>query len=378
MAAMGCSTLDNAVKCRSADPDTKVAGCTALIESGRLPTKNLSIVYFNRGTAYSTKGDHDHAIQDFSVAIRLNPNYASAYNDRGAAYYDKGDYDNAIRDYNEAIRLNGSIAAAFYGRGESYNRKGDFDPAIQDYNEAIRLNPHFVYAYNARGAAYRNKGAYDRAIQDYNEAIRLNPNFALAYNNRGEAYDHKGDYDHAIQGYNEAIRLNPNLAAPYANRGGAYFLESNLSAAIPDFEHAISTAPSSRSALYAALMLHLAVKRQGHDDAQLLTPVAAAADLSKWPGPVLKLDLGQMTAGEVMAAATKASADKQEGQVCEANYFTGEDALFHHQRTTAMARLKAASEGCPERDGAYRRAVVELKRLGASAAPVNASTSPVK
>jgi hypothetical protein len=43
-------------------------------------------------------------------------------------------------------------------------------------------------------------------------------------------------------------------------------------------------------------MLHVIMKRQGHDDAQQLARVAAAADLSKWPGPVLKLDLGQMTA----------------------------------------------------------------------------------
>ena len=59
-------------------------------------------------------------------------------------------------------------------------------------------------------------------------------------------------------------------------------------------------------------MLHVALKRQGHDDAQQLASVAAAADLSKWPGPVLKLDLGQMTADEVMVAAANAVADMAE------------------------------------------------------------------
>jgi hypothetical protein len=39
--------------------------------------------------------------------------------------------------------------------------------------------------------------------------------------------------------------------------------------------------------------------------------VAAAADLSKWPGPVLKFDLGQMTADDVMKAATNADANIQ-------------------------------------------------------------------
>jgi hypothetical protein len=70
-----------------------------------------------------------------------------------------------------------------------------------------------------------------------------------------------------------------------------------------------------------------------------------------------------------MAAAANADAQRQKWQVCEANYFTGEDALLHHQRTTALARLKAARDGCPKADGSYDAALVELKRLGAPAAP---------
>src|ERR1700733_580249 len=52
-------------------------------------------------------------------------------------------------------------------------------------------------------------------------------------------------------------------------------------------------------------------RRQGQDDAQQLARVAAVADLSKWPGPVLKLDLGQMTANEVLTAAASPGSDKE-------------------------------------------------------------------
>jgi hypothetical protein len=86
-------------------------------------------------------------------------------------------------------------------------------------------------------------------------------------------------------------------------------------------------------------------------------------------GPVLKLDLGQMTAGEEMVAAAHADADMQKWQVCEANYFTGEDALLHHQQATALARRKAARDGCPKGDTDYAEALAELKRLGVLAVP---------
>jgi tetratricopeptide (TPR) repeat protein len=326
---MGQSRQETVNKCMSGDPDTRIAGCTALIKTRQDTNENLSIIYNNRGNAYNRKGDHDHAIQDFSEAIRLNPNYGY-YRNRGIDYYEKGDYERAI----------------------------------QDFNEAIHLSPNDTFAYVSRGDAYSNKRDYDRAIPDFNEAIRLNPNDASAYYSRGLAYREKGDHDHAIQDFSEAIRLNPKFAAAYEKRGETYLFQSNLTEAVGNFEDAISGAPSSRTAVFAALLLHVAIKREGQDDAQKLASVAAAVDLSKWPGPVLKLDLGQMTADDVMVIA-KAEGDMQKWQVCEANYFTGEDALFHHQRTTALARFKAARDGCPKGDTGYGAALLELKRLGA-------------
>jgi tetratricopeptide (TPR) repeat protein len=335
MAAMGQSRQENLNRCQSVDPDAKITGCTELIKANQDTTKTRAVIYGSRGVGYYSKGDYDRAIQDTDQAILLNPKEPSFY----------------------------------YTRGLAYKKKGDFDRANQDFNEAIRLNPNFERAYYDRGNAYIDKEEYDRAIQEFNEAIRLDPNNANNYNNRGVAYKRKGDYGRAIQDYNQAINLNSNDTIAYFNRGDAYLAQSNLTAAIADFEYTISAAPSSSAAVSATLFLHVVMKRQGHDDAQQLARVAAAADLSKWPGPVLKLDLGQATANEVMMAAASGVSAWQKWQVCEANYFIGEDALLHHQRTTALARLKAARDGCPKGDTDYAAALAELKRLGASAGP---------
>ncbi len=424
MAATGCSTLEDLNKCRSADPDTRIAGCSAVIQASQGKNGNLYLIYNNRGTAYSRKGDHVRAIQDFNEAIHLNPNYADFYHNRGVdysaqrdydhaiqdlndairlrpnyvdAYYDRGnayggrgiaydskndydhaiqDYNQAVRDYTEAIRLRPSYASAYYGRGLAYDSRGierddrdDYDRAIQDYNETIRLSPNKAGAFIYRGLAYNHEGDYDRALQDFNEAVRLNPKDAVAYLGRGATYDHKGDYDRAIQNFDEVIRLNPKDATAYAARGDTYLFQSNLAAAIPDFENAISGAPTPRMAVSTALMLHVAMKRQGRDDSRQLARVAAAADLSKWPGPLLKFDMGKMTAGEVMAAAGNPGDDRQKWHVCQANYLTGEDALLHNQRATALIRLKAARDGCPKWDTGYLAAQAELKRLSAPAVP---------
>ncbi|RMG70207.1 MAG: tetratricopeptide repeat protein, partial [Chloroflexi bacterium] len=114
--------------------------------------QNLSAEeFFSRGLQHQNLGNHELAIQDYTEAIRLRPDYAYAYNNRGVTYNDLGDHQRAI----------------------------------QDYDRAIHLDPNHAIAYNNRGLAYNNLGDYQRAIQDYNRAIQLDPNYALAYNNRG-------------------------------------------------------------------------------------------------------------------------------------------------------------------------------------------------
>jgi serine/threonine protein kinase len=178
--------------------------------------------YFNRGYKCGETKDYSGAIENYSKAIELNPQYASAYYNRGYAYYNKGNYDQAIKDYNKTIVLNPQHANAYNNRGIAYKKKGNYDQAIKDYNKTIVLNPQYANAYNNRGIAYKKKGNYDQAIKDYNKAIELNPLYALAYYNRGLAYYNKGNYDQAIMDYNKAIELSPQYANAYYNRGLAY------------------------------------------------------------------------------------------------------------------------------------------------------------
>jgi tetratricopeptide (TPR) repeat protein len=206
---------------------------------------NDATAYYRRGMAYKEKGDYDRAIADFTEAIRLNPNGYRAYVDRGMAYGGKGDYDRAIADFTEAIRINPNDYRACFDRGMAYREKEDYDRAIADFTEAIRINPNIALAYGDRGMAYGEKGDYDRAIVDLSEAIRLDPNDATAYGYRGAVYVKKGDYDRAIADFTQAIRLDPNDALTYHNRFLAYGKKNDRDRAIADIEMAVKLAPDN-------------------------------------------------------------------------------------------------------------------------------------
>lgn len=61
--------------------------------------------YLARGNRYGRNGVYHRAIQDYSTAIELAPDYAEAWYNRGCAWYEVADYDQAIADLTQAIQL---------------------------------------------------------------------------------------------------------------------------------------------------------------------------------------------------------------------------------------------------------------------------------
>jgi tetratricopeptide (TPR) repeat protein len=204
----------------------------------------FATAYSNRGSAYGMNGDYDKAIADYNKAMELNPGIMYLYNNRGAAYFDKGDHDRAMADFNQQIRLDPNFAPAYNNRGLVYEAKRDHDRAIADYNQAIRLDPNLEEAYVNRGLVYQRKADHDRAMADYNQAIRINPNYAEAYTMRGTVYFEKGELDKAIAEYSQSIRINPNDPDPYKLRGMAYFQKGDIDRTIADFEAALRLNPN--------------------------------------------------------------------------------------------------------------------------------------
>lgn len=137
--------------------DETIAGCDAVIASGRMKGDDLAAAYGARAYAYNRKGDYARAIADHDVAIRMNPRGAMLLNNRGWTYNNMRQYQRALQDLDEAIRLNPRLAEAYNNRGVAYNGMKQYDRAIQEYDEAIRLRPGYPVATRNRDTAIRNR-----------------------------------------------------------------------------------------------------------------------------------------------------------------------------------------------------------------------------
>ncbi len=139
----------------------------------------VALHYFARGFTYYKQEQYDEALADYSEAIRLNPEYATAFSNRGLTYDELEQYDEALADYSEAIRLNPEDATAFSNRGNTYYKQEQYDEALADYSEAIRLNPEDATAFYNTACVYALQNKIVAALPPLRRTLELNPSHFL-------------------------------------------------------------------------------------------------------------------------------------------------------------------------------------------------------
>jgi len=129
------------------------------------------------------KNDFDQAIEEYSVAIRLDDMNFSPYANRGATYGILGKYDLAIEDLSKAIQLGQKCVCAslYYDRGKAYALQGRYGLAIDGFTTAIQSGHKDCDVYRARGFAYFRMGNHGKAVADLDEAIKIDPKNGGAY-----------------------------------------------------------------------------------------------------------------------------------------------------------------------------------------------------
>jgi len=205
-----------------ADYTKAIAAYTKLI----VENPGLAEAYDGRAKAYSGLSDYDNAEKDFKNATEINPQYAEAWKDWGAFYKAKGDksdaaakikgaepsaitafkqdiklnYEVAIDKFSQAIRVKPDYVEAYFGRADTYTSKGDkFDNReFGEIREALLLGR----------IDKRDNSSYDLAIADYTKIIaELQQPTGEAYYKRALAYYSKGDSYNASADFQKASYL---------------------------------------------------------------------------------------------------------------------------------------------------------------------------
>ena len=159
----------------------------------------------------------------------------------------------------------------------------------------------------------------------------------------------------AIQDFNEAIRLYPKTPRALLDRGIANLYAGHSSKAQQDLSQNLRLDPTDSCAV---IWLYLSRAKGGADGRDELKTNAAVLDLSKWPGPVIYLYLGQNKPEDTLHAAGSDS-----DQNCKYSFYVGEYRDLRGERPEALALFRSARDGCPKDFVEYVPALIELNNL---------------
>jgi serine/threonine protein kinase/Tfp pilus assembly protein PilF len=141
--------------------------------------------------------DCETAEEEFKLAIKNNPNYATAHHWYGGLLAQLKQFDKAIVEIKRALELDplSLIINLNYGDYLYYMRK--YDKAVEQYKKTLEIDPNFKLANEWLGKTYLKKGMLEEAILEYKKAESPD----LVY-----AYFISGKKDKALAKYEEWIK----------------------------------------------------------------------------------------------------------------------------------------------------------------------------
>jgi len=309
------------------EPNKRAKACSDIIARPSTSPRDRSIALFFRALAEFDSKNHDSAIEDLKAAIKANPGVWQA------------DWILAI----DAMKRRDSKSAYAY------------------WGSVVKTQPDLSRVYERRALSADWAGMRLEALADYDKAIRLGGSgakLAELYQARGDVYEGLHEFDKAISAYSESIRLG---GLGYRGRARIEYFKGNFAAADGDLQR--EKGPYDG---YYFIWLYLVEAHLGKDALEKLRRRAADLDLGKWPGPIVRAVLGEISPAQVMPPGEPvewSALDRKKAAECELSFYLGEQALLRGNRTMAKRLFQTAVNSGIGEYIEYRASQHELTKL---------------
>src|SRR3989454_58177 len=156
---------------------------------------------YSWGLALAQEGKLTEAIEHYTTALRIKPDYADAHINLGIALAQQGKLAEASEHYRQALRFKPGYAIANINWGVALAREGKPAEAIDHYRQALQLKPDSAEAHANWGLALADQGKLAEAIDHYRQALQIKPESAEVHIIWGTALADRGRLGEASAHY---------------------------------------------------------------------------------------------------------------------------------------------------------------------------------
>jgi WD40 repeat protein len=148
---------------------------------------NQSGIFYEQGLKLAELGHQHQAIDSFTHALSLQPNFPDVAIAQGIALYNCKSYEKAAACLAEGLKLQPESDEGWYYQGVALSSLGNHQKALHCFQKVTTLKPNQPEGWFELGEVLFQLKHYGDAIKAYSKAIALKPDFQIALENREQA-----------------------------------------------------------------------------------------------------------------------------------------------------------------------------------------------
>lgn len=201
-----------------------------------------------RGIAKLELELYEDAIHDFDTVLSVNKENGEAYFYKAYCEFQEGVSDNfkhhkqhlhdAYDDYTHALKLNPELEIAYFNRGEIQMELGHYIDAIADFKKALAINPNDLEAHYLKAMCNYHYGYEKVALKEFKEIVARDSLYSDAIYQIGFISYEFEEYEEALEAFNKLISIESAHKDAYVFRGYTNYELGNKEAACADFKEA--------------------------------------------------------------------------------------------------------------------------------------------
>lgn len=231
-------------KCNILNDQKKYSEIDAELKKAMALNDNNAVTYVYIGRNEESKGNNATALEKYSYAVKLDPNYSSAYSFRAAAYIETHKYKEACQDMISALSI-GNDTKAFYQLYELADSAMIYlTPQLKAQQLKEPNQSKWSYYLGLAKAHVEN---YVEAEPAFREALRISEyegqKSTLIYQNLAETLNELGKYAEALELTDIALSMDSTATRTWRERAEINYNMGNKIATIDNVSKAINLAP---------------------------------------------------------------------------------------------------------------------------------------
>src|SRR6266436_4770454 len=267
---------------RKALGDTTPESVQLTAVAGAFTASSLEVVHdYGMGMEQQFAGSSKDALQSFSKAAELDPNFARAYAGMAAASRNLGNAQDAEKYVKMAMEHVDRMTERerYRIRGLYYVYTGDFPKCIEEYTSLVKLYPSDNIAHINLAACYGELRNYPKAAEELQRAVEIYPNAAVPRMDLSIYASYAGDFKTAEQQARVALQNNPSFETAHLALAYAQLGQGQMAQAAETYQKLEKLSPLGVS-ISGSGLADLALYEGRFSDAVKMLEHGASADLA--------------------------------------------------------------------------------------------------